>query len=875
MLSALSPKQRNRTMSEMTPMMQQYQQIKSECPGCILFFRLGDFYEMFGSDAIEAAKILEITLTSRNKKEENPVPMCGIPFHAVENYLAKLTKAGKKVAICEQTSDPGLPGIVKRQIIRIVTPGTSFSEQVLEQKSNRFVMSLFVKRDYFGMAFCDLSTGEFQTAEFQGREALQAELLRLRPAELVLQTKQYDDPSVRAILAELTEIPISTCELYDEAYHFLTKALKVTTLEVYGIASWPFAIQASALLLRYLLDTQKESLVHIDRITAYHRGDFMPLDEATLRNLELFSTLREGEKEGTLLQILDETETAMGGRLLRRWLMQPLVEKGEIETRHEAVENFVNNDELRFQLGKELEDLSDMERLLGRLSAGTGSARDLFGLSFALERIPKLQAFLEKSEAPRLVALRKQLLPLDELAKLIRGAIREDTPLRLMEGGLIQPGFHSGLDELHALMKDAKTALKNIEEKEIAATGISTLKVSYNKVFGYYMEISNSKLDKVPDRFIRKQTLVNAERFITPELKEYEEKVLTAEERAKTLEYEIFQNIRTEALNHIQAIKQNAALLAELDVYLSFARTAIKRKYYRPNLTRDAVLEIKKGRHPVVESMSFEQSFTPNDTNFKSEEKELSLITGPNMSGKSTYLRQVALIVLLAQIGSFVPAESVKMRVFDRIFTRVGASDNLVHGQSTFMVEMQESALILQNATEKSLVILDEVGRGTSTYDGLSLAWAIFEHLHDQVRAFTLFATHYHELIELADRLPRAQNSSIAVKETEKGVLFLHQIREGGIDKSYGIEVARLAGLPSRVLERALGILQNLEAERALETRKIPENQMDLFSRTYASNREPGKVTHPALERLNNLDIEAMTPLEALNTLNELKRIKE
>ncbi len=868
-------------MNELTPMMQQYQEMKAECPGAIVFFRLGDFYEMFGSDALEAAKIMEITLTSRNKKDENPMPMCGVPHHAVEGYLAKLTRAGKRVAICEQVSDPSLPGIVKRKIVRIVTPGTTTSEQILQQKANRFVMSLYIKKDYFGIAFCDLSTGEFQTAEFQGQATLKTEILRLAPAELVLARDQYDDPSVRATVAELSEITLSPCDFREEALRLLSRHLKVTTLDIFGIASWPFAIQASGILLRYLLDTQKESLPHISRIDAYRRDDFMPLDEATIRNLELFGG------EDTLLSILDETETSMGGRLIRRWLAQPLLKKEDIEARHNAVEDLVTKDDFRHSIKGELGLLSDLERLIGRLSGAGGSARDLVGLAQSLARVPVIQIFLRDASPtkpglplPLLKHIEKQLRPLDSLVQLIQSAILENPALRLTDGGLIKHGFHPGLDELQVLMKDAKHALKNIEAQEIAATGINSLKVGFNRVFGYFIEVSKVNLPKVPDTYIRKQTLVNAERFITPELKEYEEKVLNAENRAVALEFELFQTIREQALEHIAAIKQNAATLAQLDVLLSFAQTALRRNYTKPTLTKDPVLEITAGRHPVVESMSFEQSFIPNSTQFHKDENEIALITGPNMSGKSTYLRQVALIVLLAQIGSFVPAKSLRFRPVDRIFTRVGANDNLVRGQSTFMVEMQESATILANATERSLIILDEVGRGTSTYDGLSLAWAIFEHLHDDVRGFTLFATHYHELIALAEKLPRAKNYSIDVEETVKGVLFLHQIREGGIDKSYGIEVARLAGLPPKLIDRATTILQNLEAEKALSTKKIPENQLDLFAlpgraRSFLSLREPGKLTHPALEKLKTLRIEEMTPLEALNTLSELKRIKD
>lgn len=861
-------------MSEVTPMMQQYQAIKAECPGAILFFRLGDFYEMFGMDAVEAAKILEITLTSRDKKSENPLPMCGVPYHSAENYIARLTKAGKKVAICEQTSDPSLPGIVERKIVRIITPGTTYSEQVLEQKRSRFALALFPKKDYFGLAFADLTTGEFHAAELQGEEALKTEFLRLQPAEVVLWREHYDDPEVRALLAELTEAPVSPCDFYAEAHQFLTRHFKITTLEVFGIAHLPFAIQASGVLLRYLIDTQKEGLAHIDRITAYHRETFMPLDEATIRNLELFSTLRGEKEEGTLLSILDRTQTSMGGRLLRRWIAEPLLRRDPIEQRHQAVENLLQNEELRPQLEDELEGLGDLERLMGRLSGSMGNARDLVGLADALQRLPKIQAYLKNAQAPLLQKLQEEIEALDELVALIQSAILDEPALRLTDGGLIKLGFHPGLDELHGIMKDAKTALRKIEEQEIAATGISTLKVSFNKVFGYYIEISKGKLDQVPPHYIRKQTLVNGERFITPELKEYEDKVLTAEERSKALEYEIFLSVREEALKNIRAIKENAAVLAQLDVLLSFAKVARLSRYCKPVFAKEPVLEIVKGRHPVVEKQTFEQSFTPNDARFTAEQDEVHLITGPNMSGKSTYLRQVALIVLMAQIGSFVPAESVHMRVFDRIFTRVGASDNLMRGQSTFMVEMQESAYILNHATARSLIILDEVGRGTSTYDGLSLAWAILEHLHDTVRGFTLFATHYHELIQLAEKLPRAKNLCVDVQETARGVLFLHQIKEGGIDKSYGIEVARLAGLPAPLIERAQELLHNLEEEKIQTGKKIPENQLDLFTRPHASLREPGKISHPALEKLKNSDPNTMTPLEALNFLSELKQMK-
>ncbi len=856
-------------MSELTPMMQQYQAIKAEHRDAILFFRLGDFYEMFGPDALEASKILDITLTARNKKAE-AIPMCGVPYHAAENYIAKLTKAGKKVAICEQLSDPNLPGIVERKVIRLVTPGTTFNETLLKGKSNRYAVAIFPKKDYFGLAFTDLTTGDFSAMEFQGEDQLRTELLRLNPAELILHREDYDDPMLRPFFSQLTNATLSSVELYEEPSRLLKRALKVTTLEGFGIANWPFAIQAAGLLMHYLLETQKGELRHIDRITAVHQGDHMPLDEATLRNLELFSTLRDQETEGTLFSVLDQTQTAMGGRLLRRWLSQPLLQRTPLEARHQAVEELMNAGDMRYALFEELRSLGDFERLLGRLSTVTGNARDLAGLGNSLAQIPQIQELLKDAQAPRLKEISQMLQPLLPLSKLLQTALLDTLPIKITEGGMIRDGFHAQLDEYNGLMRDAKTALQRIEEEEIAATGIQSLKVRYNKVFGYYLEVSKANLDKVPAHYIRKQTLVNAERFLTPELKEYEEKVLTAEEKSKQLEWELFMGLRGQVLEEIKAIKQNAALLAELDVLLSFAQTALHRKYCRPEFTQEDELAIEGGRHPVVESMTFEQTFVPNDTHLNRKDLQLQLLTGPNMSGKSTYLRQVALIVLMAQVGSFVPARSCRMRLFDRIFTRVGASDNLVKGQSTFMVEMQESANILHHATPWSLVIFDEVGRGTSTYDGLSLAWAIVEHLHDQTKAFTLFATHYHELINLAERLDRAKNFKVDVKETERGVLFLHQIKPGGIDRSYGIEVAKLAGMPQSLVERAKILLQQLE-EKNLSAEKVSSNQMPLFTRTYESSREPGKLTHPALERLKTLDIDSLTPLEALNALNELR----
>lgn len=862
-------------MAKLTPMMQQYQAIKADHRDAILFFRLGDFYEMFGPDAIEASKILDITLTARNKKSDQPIPMCGIPFHAAENYIAKLSKAGKKVAICDQVSDASLPGIVKREVVRVITPGTTYNEQVLNRKANHFVMALFPQRDYFGMAFADLTTGEFWATEFQGKEALKTELIRLDPVEVVIHRDHYDDPELRSFFAESIQVPLSPCDLYDDAPRQLRQHFKVTSLEGFGLANHPFATQAAGVLLRYLLDTQKDGLSHIDRIQSYHRDRWMFMDEATIRNLELFTTLRDQEKEGTLLSILDHTKTSMGGRMLRRWLVQPLLRRSEVESRHDAVDNLVTDDDLRHDIVEQLKFLTDLERLLARLSASVGNARDMISLAISLEKIPAIKEALTRANSRMLSTLGDQLTPLDGLCGLIQSALVDEPPVKLTEGGLFKDGYHAELDELNTLIRDVKTALKETEERERKQTGVNSLKVGYNKVFGYYIEVSKSNIEKVPEHYIRKQTLANAERYITPGLKEYEEKVLSAADKAKQLEYELFLDLREQTLRFVHEIQLNAHLLAELDVLCSYATAAIQRNYCRPELVDDRALVITNGRHPVVESMTFDQRFVPNDAQFIESECQIKLITGPNMSGKSTYLRQVALIALMSQIGSFVPAERVQMNLFDRIFTRVGASDNLVRGQSTFMVEMQESANILNHATERSLIILDEVGRGTSTYDGLSIAWSMLEYLHDHVKGFTLFATHYHELISLAEKLEAAQNFSIDVQETAKGVLFLHKIKVGGIDRSYGIEVGKLAGLPSWVTDRAEAILAELESKRDLKRSKVPENQLDLFASGMANSRVPGKLTHPALERLKKIHVDKMTPLEALNILNELKSLKE
>jgi DNA mismatch repair protein MutS len=865
-------------MSKLSPMMRQYQEIKDKYSDCILFFRLGDFYEMFNEDAEKGAKILGIALTQRHG-----TPMCGIPHHAAENYLAKITAAGEKVALCEQVSDPSLPGIVKRDVVRVVTPGTTFSEHLLDQKSNSYVMSIFPKRDYFGLATIDLTTGTFLVTEVTGYDQLTTELQRLQPRECLL-PQDINDPNLESLLGAFESLHTYTYSTAHDAYQTLQKQFNVNSLEAFGIQKWPFAIQAAGLLLNYLKDTQKTALDHLKSLTPYSPGDHMLLDEATLRNLELTTTLRDQKKEGSLLGVLDHTQTAMGGRLLKHWVLRPLTSLARIQPRLDGVATFYSDPMLAETLREGIGKILDLERVLSRLTLDRGNPRDLIALKVSLQKIPMLKQYIPGGEL--LDQLNEQLQPLPELIGFIDSAICDEPPINLREGGFIKEGFHAELDELRGLSREGKGFIKVLQEREIKRTGINSLKVKYNRVFGYYIEISKSNLANVPDDYIRKQTLVNAERYITPELKEYEEKVLTADEKSKALENELFREVRTLVMEDMRAIQRDAEAIAILDVLLSFAHVAAKNRYAKPTLIESGPLDISEGRHPVVESMNVAGDFVPNDIVLGAPAQKIILLTGPNMSGKSTILRQTALITLLAHIGSYVPAKAATIPMTDRIFTRVGASDNLVRGQSTFMVEMEEAANILNNATDRSLIILDEIGRGTSTYDGVSIAWGILEYLHDTVGAKTLFATHYHELIAVTDRLARARNFCVAVEEDgQRGVVFLHKILEGGIDKSYGIEVAKLAGLPQEVIQRAQHILDDLEegvVEKGIrdELAHTPNNdQIGLFEAAPGSvpestlmERDHGKVTHPALERLKQLDTDRMTPIEALHALDELKK---
>jgi len=843
---------------KLTPMMKQYRAMKEKYPDAILFFRLGDFYEMFSEDALEASRMLQITLTSRSKGDKK-APMCGVPYHAAEGYIAKLTRLGKKVAVCEQLTDPSLPGIVERDVVRIVTPGTTLDDNVLDQKSNNFVAAIVKNESGFGLAFADITTGEFSSAVISGQKDLDSEIARLGPAEIIIPADFFED-----------EMFVRLRKSFDSIFFF--------PFDGAGASSG-----AEDFLMDYLKSTQKSSLNHVAEAKKYSLEEFMPIDEATLRNLELISTLHENKKEGSLLWVLDKTNTAMGGRMLKHILLHPLIDKDEITSRLDAVEDFTKKHDLKDDVTILLKSVMDLERLISRLTLGRGNARDLIGLKNSLLLVPQIQSLLAGAEASLLVKIRDMIDPLADVAELIENAICDDPPPGTADGGMIKDGFSAELDEYRSVSRTGKNFIHNLQREEADKTGISTLKVRFNKVFGYYIEVSKGQINKVPETYIRKQTLVNAERYITPELKEFEEKVLGAQEKIVALELNIFTEIREKTVAEMKRIQRTARMIAMLDVVCGLATVALENRYSKPVVNIENDIEIVGGRHPVVEKMSTDAGFVPNDAVLKNDGERILLITGPNMGGKSTFLRQTALIVLMAQIGSFVPAEKAVIGIADRIFTRVGASDNLVKGQSTFMVEMKETSFILENATERSLIILDEVGRGTSTYDGMSIAWAIFEYIHDKIRAKTLFATHYHELIALAERLKHGANYAAAVSDNDAdGVVFLFKIIAGGVDRSYGIEVAKLAGLPGELVSRANQILTDLEEgvmesgiqkELADANKRIPESQLQHPLLIEESERTHESIkTNATLEELRNVDLNALTPLEALNKLASIKK---
>jgi len=849
-----------------TPIRQQYLRIKRKYPQAIVFFRLGDFYETFDDDAKLASRELEIVLTSREMGKGHRVPMAGIPYHALDNYLARLINRGYKVAICEQVTKPGeTKGLVQREVVRLVTPGTVVEPSLLDSKSNNYLVSLVLADDAAGIAYVDITTSEFATTQVPFHRAV-PELERLKPSEII--TAESSELSGLGLVTSVTRLDDYWFEL-EVAHQTMLDHFGVATLDGYGCGHLPLALRAAGAIIHYLQETQKGVLGQLTRLTTYSTDSFMALDVQTQRNLELFQSSRLGTIGGSLLSIIDLTRTAMGGRLLRRWLGQPLLDIAELNRRQDAIGWFCGNTLARSQTISLLGEVADIERLINRIKGGIAAPRELVALRRSLEVIPRLGQVLE-SDSP-INWLGDELKPCPEVVDLISRAIVEQ-PGSLDEGGVVRQGFSEELDSLRQASKNAKQYLADLERKEREKTGIKSLKVGFNKVFGYYIEVSKSNLPQVPQDYIRKQTLVGGERFFTPELKEYESLILNAQDRISELEAQIFRQVCQQVGAESERISASANALANIDVFSSLAEVAVRHGYVRPKLTADNEIVISDGRHPVVERSLLEGSFVPNDTYLSNDDAQLIVLTGPNMSGKSTYLRQVALIVLLAQIGSFVPTASATIGLVDRIFTRIGAREDLPAGQSTFMVEMVETANILNNATPRSLIILDEIGRGTSTYDGLSIARAVAEYIHSYpgLGAKTLFATHYHELVELASFLPRVKNFNVAVSEEGGEVTFLYKIVPGGVDKSYGIHVAKLAGLPKSVVHRAREVLEELEedsrtARRSAKGRRrakeaVPE-QLPLLGQKL-----------PLMEELEKLDIDSLTPLEAITKLYELQK---
>ncbi len=866
-------------MAEYSPMMQHYLSTKEKYKDCILFYRLGDFYEMFFDDAVNVSQELELTLTGKDCGQEQRAPMCGIPYHAAESYIAKLVQNGHKVAICEQLEDPKLAkGIVKRDVIRVVTPGTVTESNLLEEKKNNFIMSIFKKGIFFGIAICDISTGDFYASEIKEEnnfERLLDEISRYSPSEIIANEMLINCEEEISKIEERFNVYISneseekfeenTENIYEQYALFDDKGNIVKDLE-----KRLFAVSAINGLIKYIEDTQKTKLEHINRITIYTITKYMSLDINARRNLELTEKMRDKAKKGTLLWVLDKTSTSMGGRLLRRWISDPLIDENEINERLEAVEELKDDIILRGELLDKLKGVYDMERLAGKIAYGNVNARELNSLKASSGKLPEIKKMIRDSKSKMLRRLYEDLDSLDDIYELIDKAIVEDPPILITEGGVIKMGFNSEIDELKTAMTQGKTWLVQLEAREREETGIKGLKVGYNKVFGYYLEVTKSYLSMVPDRYIRKQTLTGAERYITDELKDLESKVLGAEERVVGLEYQAFVQIREQIKSQIQRVQKSAFAISKLDVLCSFAQVAEDLNYCKPEVDRSGIIDIKEGRHPVIEKMLPAGSFVANDTYMDKESNRLSIITGPNMAGKSTYMRQVALITLMAQIGSFVPATSAHIGVVDKIFTRVGASDDLSMGQSTFMVEMMEVANILKEATANSLVVLDEIGRGTSTYDGLSIAWAVAEYIEDKEKcgAKTLFATHYHELTGLESTLEGVRNYSIAVKEKGEDIIFLRKIVEGGTDESYGVHVARLAGVPKAVTQRANEILKQIERKNVLTNKSIEkENKKQVSGQLDMFNFKLAEIAH----ELDKVNVNELTPIDALNTLVRIK----
>ncbi len=859
--------------AELTPMMRQYHQMKAEHPDCILMFRLGDFYEMFNEDAKLVSQELDLALTTRdrNKPPEERTPMCGVPYHSVEAYLSRLIAKGYKVAICEQMEDPATAkGLVDRDIIRIITPGTVIAASMLEEGRNNFICAVYQDEAGVSLCLCDISTGEMSAAAFSGPEAgehLFNELGRTAPREALLSPGAWDCPGLVDFLRDKLEC---RCEPGSEA-RFALEAARTAVEKQFPQDGQNLpgegAVRAVGGLLSYLYETQKTDLSHIASLTCVAAGQFMELDLTARRNLELTETLRSKEKKGSLLWVLDKTRTPMGRRLIRSWMERPLLSPAAISRRLGAVEALVNDPIAREEAALVLREITDLERLIGRIVYGTAGGRDLAALAAGLGKLPRLRDLLAPLASPLLESLREELDDLAGLRELIGRAIVDEPPFSVREGGFVRDGYDAEVDRLRDILLHGKDRVAAIEAREKERTGIKSLKVGYNKVFGYYIEVSKSYYSQVPADYIRKQTLTNCERYITQELKDLEHEILTAQDRVTALEYQIFCRVRETAAARVGEIQRSAGAVAQVDVLASFATVAAQRRYCRPEVDLSDQIEIHEGWHPVVEQMLSGAPFVPNDTRMDTGENLVAIITGPNMAGKSTYMRQVALIVLMAQMGSFVPAKFAHIGIVDRVFTRIGASDDLSAGQSTFMVEMTEVAELLKNATRRSLLILDEIGRGTSTYDGMAIARAVLEHCADKKRlgAKTLFATHYHELTVLEGQIPGVKNYNIAAKKKRDDILFLRKIVRGSADQSYGIEVAKLAGVPDRVIKRARAILAELEEGSAAPADRTPAAPADQVSLTDLGALE-------AAERLRRVDVNTLTPIEAMNLLYELKQ---
>ncbi len=872
----------------MTPMMKVYCETKEKYKDCILFYRLGDFYEMFFEDALIASKELEITLTGKDCGLEERAPMCGVPFHAVDGYLNKLVSKGYKVAICEQLEDPKqAKGLVKRDVIRVVTPGTNLDAQALDESRNNYLMCIICMEDRYGLSVADISTGEYLVTELDGEKKLLDEINKFSPSEIICNHSFYVSGVDIEDMKERLHISVFSLDswYFDDALcaQNLMEHFHVSSLSGLGLDAYSCGIIAAGALLQYLIETQKTSIANLTTLTPYSISKYMVLDSSTRRNLELCETLREKNKRGSLLWVLDKTKTAMGARMLRRYLEQPLIEKEEIMQRLDAVEELKDNAITREELREYLNPVYDLERLISRISYQTANPRDLVAFKTSLSMLPHIKYIMKSLQSPLLVQLQEEMDELEDLFALVDTAIVDEPPISIRDGGFIKEGYHEEVDRLRHAKTEGKSWLAKLEAEEREKTGIKTMKVKYNKVFGYYLEVTNSYKDMVPDYYTRKQTLTNAERYITPELKELEETILGSEDKLTALEYDLYVEVRGKIADEILRIQKTAHAIAGVDVFASLALVAERGNYVKPSINEKGVLDIKNGRHPVVEKMIPNDMFIANDTYLDNGKNRISIITGPNMAGKSTYMRQTALIVLMAQIGSFVPADAAKIGLVDRIFTRVGASDDLASGQSTFMVEMTEVANILRNATRNSLLILDEIGRGTSTFDGLSIAWAVVEYISNPklLGAKTLFATHYHELTELEGKLPGVNNYCIAVKENGDDIVFLRKIIQGGADKSYGIQVAKLAGVPDMVIERAKELAEELtnaditvhvqggdaEGQKARKAKTQKYDQVDMDQMSLFDTVSDSDV----LKELQELEVSTMTPLDALNTLYRLQ----